>query len=100
MSDDELFEKLEELVKLSNPDNANFESAMEKRDELWNEVTKDIRDNLSHFLLMYINILVDKGLIDRYSKEVFADRILSSIHYHVMDDLIKTFCPEINEKEK
>ena len=100
MSDDELFEKLEELVKLSNPDNANFESAMEKRDELWNEVTKDIRDNLSHFLLMYINILVDKGLIDRYSKEVFTDRILSNIHYHVMDDLIKTFCPEINEKER
>jgi hypothetical protein len=99
MSDDELFEKLEELVKLSDPDSANFESAMEKRDELWNEVTKDIRDNLSHFLLMYTNILVDKGLIDRYSKEVFADRILSSIHYHVMDDLIKTFCPEINKEE-
>lgn len=91
MSDDELFEKLEELIKLSDPDNARFESAMEKRDKLWNDVTKDIRDNLSHFLIMYTNILADKGLIDRSSKEVFADRILSSINCCVMEDLKEVF---------
>ena len=91
MSDDELFEKLEELAKLSDSDNACFESAMERRDNLWNEVTKDIRDNLIHFLLMYTNILVDKGKIDKSSKEVFANRILSSINCHVMEDLKKVF---------
>ena len=91
MSDDELFEKLEELAKLSDPNNSRFESAMEERDNLWNEVTKDIRDNLSHFLLMYTNILVDKGRIDKSSKELFAYRILSSIDNHVMEDLRKIF---------
>ena len=96
MSDDELFEKLEELVKLADPYNAHFESAMEERDELWNEVTKDIRDSLSHFLIMYTNILVDKGLIDKSSKEVSASRILSNINCHVMEDLRKVF----NTKEK
>ena len=91
MGDDELFEKLEELVKLSDPGNARFESTMKERDELWDEVTKHIRDNLSHFLIMYTNILVDKGLIDKSSKEVFADRISANIHYDVMEDLRKIF---------
>jgi hypothetical protein len=91
MSDDELFEKLEELVKLSDPDNASFESTMEERNHLWNEVTKDIRDNLSHFLIMYTNILVDKGMINRSSKDVFANRILSNINSQVMEDLRKVF---------
>lgn len=91
MGDYELFEKLEELVKLLSLDNAHFESAMKEREKLWDEVTEDIRDNLSHFLIMYTNILVDKGLIDIYSKPVFADRILSSIHHHVMDDFNQMF---------
>ena len=89
MSDDELFEKLERLVELIDPDSAHFESAMEERDKLWNEVTKDIRDNLSHFLIMYTNILADR--IDIYSKPVFADKILSSIHCQVMDDFNQMF---------
>ncbi len=94
MSDDELFEKLGEFVKLYDTDYAHFESfesSMEKRDILWNEVTKDIRDNLSHFLIMYTNILVDKRMIDRSSKEVFANRILSNINSQVMEDLRKVF---------
>jgi len=105
MSDNELFEKLEELVKLFDPDNAHFESAMEERDKLWNEVTKDIRDNLSHFLIMYTNILADKGLIDIYSKPVFANRILSSINHYVIDDFNQMFIQEhlkkaLNTEEK
>lgn len=91
MSDDELFEKLEELVKLSDTDYAHFESSMEERNNLWNEITKDIRDNLSHFLIMYTNILVDKRMIDRSSKELFANRILSNINSQVMEDLRKVF---------
>lgn len=97
MSDDELFEELEELVKLSDPDNARFESTMKERDELWNKVTKDIRDNLVHFLIVYTNILVDKGLVDKSSKDVLANRILANIHYQVMEDLAKVFNTKENK---
>lgn len=94
MGDDELFEKLEELIKLSDPDNAHFESAMEERDKLWNEVTKDIRNNTSHFLIMYINMLIDKGKINEDSRDVFADRILTNLYCCVMEDLKKIFNTE------
>ena len=96
MGDNELFEKLEELIKLSDPDNACSKLAIEKRDKLWNEVTKDIRNNTSHFLIMYINMLIDKGKINEDSIDVSADRILTNLYYCVMEDLKKIF----NTKEK
>lgn len=95
MDDEKLFETLNKLVKISNPDRPDFENELNilARESLWNDATEDIRDKLSHFIIVYTNILVDKGLIEEDFKNVIASRILSGIHSQVMDDLIKVFNP-------
>ena len=95
MDDEKLFETLNELVTISNPDRSDFENKLNilARESLWNTATEDIRDKLSHFIIVYTNILVDKGLIEKDFKDVIADRILSSIHCEVMDNLTKVFNP-------
>lgn len=93
MDDEKLFETLNELVTISNPDRPDFENEPNilARESLWNEATEDIRDKLSQFVIVYTNILVDKGLIEKDFKDVIADRVLSSIHCQVMEDLRKVF---------
>lgn len=95
MDDEKLFEILNELVTISNPDRPDFENKLNilARESLWNNATEDIRDKLSHFIIVYTNILVDKGLIEEDFKDVIADRVLSGIHCQVMDDLRKVFNP-------
>ena len=95
MDDEKLFETLNELVEISNPDRPDFENGLNilARESLWNEATEDIRDKLSHFIIVYTNILVDKGLIEEDSKIMIANRILSCIHSQVMDNLTKVFNP-------
>lgn len=95
MDDEKLFDTLNELVKISNPDRPDFENELNilARESLWNDATKDIRDKLSHFIIVYTNILVDKGLIEEDSKIMIANRILSGIHSQVMDNLTKVFNP-------
>lgn len=95
MDDEKLFETLNELVTISNPNRPDFENGLNilARESLWNEVTEDIRDKLSHLIIVYTNILVDKGLIDEDFKPMIADRVLSGIHCEVMDNLTKVFNP-------
>lgn len=95
MDDEKLFETLNELVKISNPDRPDFENELNilARESLWNDATEDIRDKLSHLIIVYTNILVDKGLIEEDSKIMIANRILSSIHCEVMNNLTKVFNP-------
>ena len=95
MDDEKLFETLNELVTISNPDRPDFENELNilARESLWNDATEDIRDKLSHLIIVYTNILVDKGLIEEDFKNIIADRVLSSIHCEVMDNLTKAFNP-------
>ena len=95
MDDAKLFETLNELVNISNPDRPDFENELNilARESLWNKATEDIRDKLSHFIIVYTNILVDKGLIEEDFKDAIANRILSGIHSQVMDNLTKVFNP-------
>ena len=88
MSDEELFEKLNELIKMSKFDDELH--ALAKK-ALWEEITKEVRDKLFHLILVYTNILVDENLIGKDSKTAMADRILSAIHSQVMDDVTKIF---------
>ena len=88
MSDKELFEKLNELIKMSKFDD-DLSALAEKA--LWEEITKEIRDKLSHLILIYTNIFVNENLIGKDSKITMADRILSAIHNQVMDDVTKIF---------
>jgi len=95
MDNEKLFETLNELVNISNPDRPDFENKLNilARESLWNEATEDIRDKLSHFIIVYTNILVDKGLIEEDSKIMITDRVLSCICCAVMDNLTKVFNP-------
>lgn len=95
MDDEKLFYTLNELVKISDPDKPGFDNGLNilAREALWNDATKDVRDKLSNLIIVYTNILVDKGLIEKDSKIVVADRILSNIHCMVTDNLTKVFNP-------
>lgn len=95
MDDEKLFETLNELVNTSNPNRPDFENGLNvlARESLWNDATKDIRDKISHLIIVYTNILVDKGLIEEDFKLMIADRVLSGIHCQVMDNLTKVFNP-------
>ena len=84
MLDKELSEKLNDLIKMSKLDDKFHVIA---RQTLWEEITRDIRNKLSHFIHVCTNILIDK----EDSKAEIANWILSDICGRVMDDMIPSY---------
>lgn len=84
MSDEELSKKLNDLIKMSKFDDKFHVIA---RQALWEEITRDIRDKLSHFIHICTNILIDK----EDSKADLANLILSDICYRVMDNVAPSY---------
>ena len=84
MSDEELFEKLNDLIKMSKLDDKFHVMA---RQALWEEITRDICNKLSHFIRVCTNILIDK----EDSKSDLANLILSDICGRVMDNVAPSY---------
>lgn len=84
MSDEELSKKLNDLIKMSKFDDKFHVIA---RQALWEEITRDIRDKLSHFIHICTNILIDK----EDSKADLANLILSDICGRVMDNVAPSY---------
>lgn len=85
MSDEELSEKLNDLIKMSKFDDKFHVIA---RRSLWEEITRDIRDRLSHFIHICTNILIDDK---EDSKAELANLILSDIYGRIMDDVAPSY---------
>ena len=81
MSDEELSEKLNDLIKMSKFDDKFHVIA---RRSLWEEITRDIPNRLSHFIHICTNILIDDK---EDSKAELANLILSDIYGRIMDDV-------------
>ena len=84
MSDKELSEKLNDFIKMSKLDDKFHVIA---RQALWEEITRDIRNKLSHFIHVCTNILIDK----ENSKAEIANFILSDICGRIMEDLALSY---------
>ena len=84
MTDKELSEKLNDLIKMSKLDDKFHIIA---RRTLWEEITRDIHNELSHFVNVCTNILIDK----EDSKADLANLILSDICGRVMNDVAPSY---------
>ena len=85
MSDEELSEKLNDLIKMSKFDDKFHIIA---RQALWEEITRDISDKLSHFIRVCTNILIDDK---EDSKAEITNFILSDICGRIMDDVAPSY---------
>lgn len=88
MSDKELSEKLNDLIKMSKLDDKFHVIA---RQALWEEITKDICDRLFHFIHVCTNNFIDKTLISKDSKAEIANWILSDICDRLMDNVAPSY---------
>ena len=95
MSDKELFEKLNDLIKMSKLDDKFHVIA---RRALWEEITRDLCDRLSHFIHVCTNNFIDKTLISKDSKSDLANLILSDICGRVMDNVALSYNENYNGK--